>query len=63
MTNAPLPAQAAAEWLAALASPPHPLIPELKARFGLTAKQACEAIAQARQTPPTGTEENGGSRS
>ena len=44
----------AAAWLAAQETPPHPLIPALKAGFGLTAKQACEAIAAARGTAARG---------
>jgi hypothetical protein len=50
MTTAPRTnsVQAAADWLRAQSFPPHPLIPALKARFGLSAKEACEAIASAR---------------
>lgn len=40
---------AAAEWLAAQADPPRSPVPFLKERFGLSAKQACEAIAAAQQ--------------
>ncbi|OQP87574.1 hypothetical protein BTR14_03110 [Rhizobium rhizosphaerae] len=38
----------AAAWLAALPDTPARIVPVLKERFGLTAKQACEAIALAR---------------
>lgn len=38
----------AADWLAALSEAPSHAVPALKERFGLTAKQACEAIALAR---------------
>lgn len=39
----------AAEWLAAQTEPPRSPVPALKERFGLSAKQACEAIAAAQQ--------------
>lgn len=35
----------AAIWLADLREPPHPVVPALKERFGLSAVEACEAIA------------------
>lgn len=41
--------QAAAEWLAAQPSPPHPVVPLLKERFHLSGLEACRAIAQAQQ--------------
>jgi len=44
----------AAEWLAAQPEPPRPLIPALRARFGLTPKQACEASARASDYRRTG---------
>lgn len=34
---------AAAQWLADQSSPPTPLIPVLRERFSLTAKEACQA--------------------
>lgn len=37
----------AAQWLADLREPPHPVVPALKERFGLTSLQATEAIAWA----------------
>jgi hypothetical protein len=39
----------AAEWLASRPQHhrPHPLVPELKKLFGLSAKEACEAIRTA----------------
>lgn len=37
----------AARWLAAQAEAPHPAVPTLKARFSLSATEACEAIARA----------------
>lgn len=37
----------AAIWLADLREPPHPVVPALKERFGLSAREACEAIAWA----------------
>jgi len=37
----------AAIWLADQAQPPHPIVPALKARFDLSAKEACEAAALA----------------
>ncbi|OQP86029.1 hypothetical protein BTR14_13175 [Rhizobium rhizosphaerae] len=37
----------AAIWLADLREPPHPVVPALKERFGLSAVEACEAIALA----------------
>jgi len=39
----------AAQWLADQRQPPHPVVPALKERFGLSALEACEAIARARQ--------------
>lgn len=41
------PVTAAAEWLAGEADPPRHAVPALKARFGLSALQACEAIRAA----------------
>lgn len=35
----------AAMWLADQNPPPHPTVPALKERFGLTALEACEASA------------------
>lgn len=37
----------AAAWLAGLAEAPRPVVPELRERFGLTVKEACEACARA----------------
>lgn len=37
----------AAIWLADQAQPPHPIVPALKDRFGLSAREACEAVALA----------------
>lgn len=37
----------AAIWLADQAQPAHPIVPALKDRFGLSAKEACEATALA----------------
>lgn len=34
----------AARWLADQSNPPHPIVPELKDRFGLKVAHACEAI-------------------
>ncbi|PYE98930.1 hypothetical protein C8J35_103531 [Rhizobium sp. PP-F2F-G38] len=48
MTNDAHPVQTAAEWLAAQPEPPAHIVPTLKDRFGLSAKEACLAIAQAR---------------
>ncbi|EKF40163.1 hypothetical protein NA8A_22381 [Nitratireductor indicus C115] len=41
--------QEAARWLAMLPDheKPHPVVPALRARFGLSPKEACEAITQA----------------
>jgi hypothetical protein len=39
----------AAQWLAAERQPIHPIIPELRRRFGLTAVEACEATALAQK--------------
>lgn len=39
----------AAIWLIGLAEPPQPIVPELRARFGLTAKEAIEAIRAANE--------------
>nr|WP_209848685.1 hypothetical protein [Rhizobium herbae] len=39
--------EVAARWLALEPSPPRPVVPALKERFGLTALQACEATALA----------------
>jgi hypothetical protein len=41
---------AAAEWLASTpqADRPKPIVPHLQRTFGLTAKEACEAIREAR---------------
>ena len=39
----------AAEWLVAQTEPPRSPVPALKERFGLSARQACEAIAAAQQ--------------
>lgn len=40
---------AAAQWLADERQPIHPIIPELRQRFGLTAMEACEASAMAQR--------------
>lgn len=48
MTNGAHPVQAAAEWLAAQPETPAHVVPTIKERFGLSAKEACLAIAQAR---------------
>jgi hypothetical protein len=37
----------AAQWLAEQIAPPSPIIPELRQRFGLTPKEACEAAGLA----------------
>lgn len=37
----------AAQWLADERQPPTPIIPAIRARFGLTALEACEACALA----------------
>ena len=37
----------AATWLAAQEAAPHPVVPSLQARFGLSAKDACVAIREA----------------
>lgn len=37
----------AAEWLASLDTPPSPIIPALRERFGLTPREACAAIRDA----------------
>lgn len=39
----------AAQWLAEEQSPPQPIIPELRRRFGLSALEACEASAMAQR--------------
>ena len=39
--------QTAAMWLADQANPPRLAVPALKQRFGLTALEACQAIAMA----------------
>lgn len=39
----------AAQWLADQTPPPHLAVPELRHRFGLTALEACESIAQAQR--------------
>jgi hypothetical protein len=39
--------ESAAQWLAELREPPHPIVPALKERFGLTAVESCKAIAWA----------------
>lgn len=39
--------ETAAVWIAELTNRPHPLVPVLKERFGLSAVEACEAIAWA----------------
>ena len=39
----------AAEWLASQIDPPRSPVPALKQRFGLSALQACQAIAAAQQ--------------
>ncbi|MBB3288759.1 hypothetical protein FHT91_003743 [Rhizobium sp. BK347] len=38
----------AAQWLADEREPPNPLVPVLRSRFHLSALEACEAIALAR---------------
>ena len=48
MTNQAHLVQAAAEWLAAQPEAPARLVPTLKQQFGLSAREACLAIAQAR---------------
>ncbi len=35
----------AAQWLADQNPPPHPIVPALRSRFGLSALEACEAVA------------------
>ena len=35
----------AAQWLAEQLPPPHPIVPALRSRFGLSAVEACEAAA------------------
>ncbi|KAA1182105.1 hypothetical protein FP026_08440 [Rhizobium tropici] len=35
----------AAQWLAEQNPPPHPTIPALRSRFGLSAVEACDAAA------------------
>lgn len=37
----------AASWLAAQTTIPHPVVPALRARFGLSVKDACAAIREA----------------
>lgn len=39
----------AAQWLADQRQAPHPIVPELRSRFGLSALECCETIARARQ--------------
>jgi hypothetical protein len=39
----------AAQWLADEQDPQQPVIPTIRARFGLTAVEACEAAALARR--------------
>lgn len=39
----------AAQWLADQREPPHPIVPTLRSQFGLSALEACEAIARSRQ--------------
>ncbi|MDW9582499.1 hypothetical protein GOB17_23045 [Sinorhizobium meliloti] len=39
----------AAQWLADQSDPPHPVVPALRGRFGLSALEACEAAALARK--------------
>ena len=46
----------AAAWLASQPEPIPHVIPALKERFGLTALQACRAIALARQAPTPKTD-------
>ena len=41
----------AVEWLKSQPMPPRPAVAILKERFGLSAIEACEAIAQARRLP------------
>lgn len=38
---------AAANWLAAEKSPPHPIVPDLRQRFGLTLLEAVAAVREA----------------
>lgn len=40
------PVLAAAAWLATEKNPPHPLVPKLRERFGLSAAEACAAIRE-----------------
>lgn len=46
----------AARWLASLApkDKPHPVIPELRRRFALSARDACLAAAKAAKVPAGG---------
>jgi hypothetical protein len=46
-SNEPSAVRAAALWLATRVDPPRPVIPMLKARFGLSAAEACHACAMA----------------
>jgi hypothetical protein len=39
----------AARWLADLRDPPHPIVPALRERFGLTALEATEVCAMAQR--------------
>lgn len=39
--------QRAAKWLATEKAPPHPIIPALQKQFGLSAKEAVDAIREA----------------
>lgn len=41
----------AATWLRSQPSPPQPIVPVLRAQFGLSAVNACLAIAEARRLP------------
>ncbi len=41
----------AADWLSRQIENPGPVVPVLKERFGLSAVEACEAIALARRPP------------
>lgn len=38
---------AAASWLATEKSPPHPIVPEIRQRFGLTLSEAVAAVREA----------------
>ncbi|MEN3793367.1 hypothetical protein [Fulvimarina sp. MAC3] len=37
----------AANWLAGETPPPHPIVPALRKRFGLTPIEACQALREA----------------